>query len=181
MADRRDSRAGACVGAERIADKTLGGSGNATTPQQVSSPTYKPGSVGSRSSRTVIPLGAWSPAPSSSLPAASWSRWTASRCLFGLAPAGVYRAAPVTRCAVGSYPHLFTLTCSHETVGHRRCVFCGTFRRAARDTRNHAPRRYLAACPWSPDFPRGEPHCSLGLARDRPVGDVNDDERSIAG
>jgi hypothetical protein len=59
--------------------------------------------------RTVISLGARSPAPSSSQPAASWSRRTASRRLFGLAPAGVCRATPVTGGAVGSYPTLSPL------------------------------------------------------------------------
>ena len=72
---------------------------------------YKPGSVGYRRPRirTVIPLRAWSPTPSSSLPAACWSRWTASRCLFGLAPAGVCHAASVTRYAVSSYLTFSTL------------------------------------------------------------------------
>ena len=53
--------------------------------------------------RTVISLGMRSPALSSSLPAASLSRWATSRCLFGLAPTGVYRATPVASRAVSSY------------------------------------------------------------------------------
>ena len=53
---------------------------------------------------TVISLRARSPAPSSSLPAASFSRWTTFRRIFGLAPAGVYHAASVAGNAVGSYP-----------------------------------------------------------------------------
>ncbi len=114
--------------------------------------------------RTVISLRTWSPTPCSSLPAASWSRWTPSRCLFGLAPTGVCRAAPVTRCAVSSYLTFSTLPDpTGKPVGHRRCVFCGTVRRAI----NCAPRCYLAACPWSPDFPRGEPSCRLE-SRSRP-------------
>ena len=46
-------------------------------------------------------------------------------------------------------PHHFTLTCAHE-VGHRRYVFCGTFRRLT------APGRYPAPCP-----------AELGLSSDR--------------
>jgi hypothetical protein len=65
-------------------------------------PAYKPGSV-EEIPRTVIPLGAWSPTPSSSLPAASLPGRAAPRCLFGLAPAGVCRATSVTTRAVGSY------------------------------------------------------------------------------
>jgi hypothetical protein len=60
--------------------------------------------LSSVAARTVIPLGVRSPAPSSSLPAASRSRWASSRRLFGLAPAGVYPAVRVTTNTVGSYP-----------------------------------------------------------------------------
>src|SRR6476469_2989997 len=42
---------------------------------------------------------------------------------FGLAPGGVYRAAPVTWSAGGLLPHRFTLTADR---GRRRSVFCGT-------------------------------------------------------
>jgi hypothetical protein len=64
--------------------------------------------------RTVIPLGVQSPERSSSLPAARcretpWSRRTVSRRLFGLAPAGVYRATIVADGAVGSYPTISPL------------------------------------------------------------------------
>jgi len=59
------------------------------------------------------------------------------RRLFGLAPAGGYRAASVTRRAVGSYPTISPLP--RPRAG--RCLFCGPVRRLA------APRRYLAACP----------------------------------
>src|ERR1019366_7615704 len=54
--------------------------------------------------RTVISLGMRLPAFSSGLPAASLSKRTASRRLFGLAPAGVCRAVRVATDAVGSYP-----------------------------------------------------------------------------
>lgn len=59
--------------------------------------------LSSVATRTVIPLGVRSPALSSSLPAASLSGWATPRCLFGLAPAGVYRATTVTSRAVSSY------------------------------------------------------------------------------
>jgi hypothetical protein len=77
---------------------------------------YKPGSVGRRIALTVIPLGVRSPAPSSSLPAASWSRRTASRRLFGLAPTGVCRAVIVAADAVGSYPTFSPLPARMQAV-----------------------------------------------------------------
>src|SRR6267143_2116515 len=51
----------------------------------------------------VISLGWLSPVTSCGLPAAQTTR-AGSRCLFGLAPTGGYRATPVARRAVGSYP-----------------------------------------------------------------------------
>src|SRR5438876_7706649 len=51
----------------------------------------------------VISLGWLSPATSRGLPAAQATR-AGSRCLLGLAPTGGYRATPVARRAVGSYP-----------------------------------------------------------------------------
>src|SRR5947208_1212916 len=83
----------------------------------------------------VISLGWLSPATSRGLPAARTTR-AGSRCLLGLAPTGGYRAAPVARRAVGSYP-----TFSPLPLDKGRSVFCGPFRRLA------APRRYLAVCP----------------------------------
>lgn len=74
--------------------------------------------------RTVISLGMRSPALSSGLPAASLSKRTASRRLFGLAPAGVYRAVRVATNAVGSYPTFSPL----PTLSRGRFVFCGTVR-----------------------------------------------------
>jgi len=65
----------------------------------------------------------------------------ASRCLFGLAPAGVYPAASVTSRAVSSYLTFSPL----PSLSTRRCIFCGTFRRPSASLR--APRRYLAAHP----------------------------------
>ena len=59
--------------------------------------------LSSVATRTVIPLGMRSPALSSSLPAASLSGWATPRCLFGLAPTGVYQATTVTSRAVSSY------------------------------------------------------------------------------
>src|SRR5712691_4708770 len=83
----------------------------------------------------VISLGWLSPATSRGLPAAQATR-AGSRCLLGLAPTGGYRAAPVARRAVGSYP-----TVSPLPLDKGRSVLCGPVRRLA------APRRYLAVCP----------------------------------
>src|SRR5207237_871078 len=83
----------------------------------------------------VISLGQLSPATSRGLPAAQATR-AGSRCLLGLAPTGGYRATPVARRAVGSYP-----TVSPLPLDKGRSVLCGPFRRLA------APRSYLAVCP----------------------------------
>src|SRR5204863_4160916 len=88
-----------------------------------------------RGGQMVISLGWLSPATSRGLPAAQATR-AGSRCLFGLAPTGGYRATPVTRRAVGSYP-----TVSPLPLDKGRSVFCGPFRRLT------APRGYLAVCP----------------------------------
>ena len=93
-------------------------------------PTCKPGSV-EPSLVTVISLGAWSPTPSSSLPAASWSGRAVPRCLFGLAPAGVCHATGVTTCAVSSYLTVSPLPVLGEP-SHRRSFLCCTFRRDKR-------------------------------------------------
>src|SRR5213596_4367740 len=93
----------------------------------------------------VISLGQLSPATSRGLPAAQATR-AGSRCLLGLAPTGGYRATPVAKRAVGSYP-----TFSPLPLDKGRSVFCGPFRRLA------APRRYLAVCPLE-----------LGLSSTRP-------------
>jgi hypothetical protein len=73
-----------------------------------------------------------------------------SRRLLGLAPAGVCRANPVARVAVGSYPTVSPLPARLAT--HGRSVFCGTFHRATRVTR---PGVTWRPAQWSPDFPRG--------------------------
>ncbi len=123
-----------------------------------SGPAYKPGSVEALRLRTIISLGVRSPAHSSSQPAASSSLRTATRRLFGLAPAGVCHAVRITAYAVGSYPTFSPL----PPLARRRFVFCGT----VRHTLSCVPRRYLAACPRSPDFPRR----INSLRRDRPAG-----------
>ena len=132
--------------------------------------------LSSVATRTVIPLGARSPAPSSSLPAASWSGWATPRCLFGLAPAGVCHAAAVTSRAVGSYPTvsplpelrrtgaiggLFSVALSVGALRHRPGV---TWQRALRSPdfpralacprpsgRQHPPRKIISSCPSRPD------------------------------
>ena len=123
-----------------------------------SGPAYKPGSVRALRLRTIISLGVRSPAHSSSQPAASSSLRTATRRLFGLAPTGVCHAVCITADAVGSYPTFSPL----PLLAQRRFVFCGT----VRHTLSCVPRRYLAACPRSPDFPRR----IILLRRDRPAG-----------
>src|SRR5690348_18242643 len=93
----------------------------------------------------VISLGWLSPATSRGLPAAQTTR-AGSRCLLGLAPTGGYRATPVARRAVGSYP-----TFSPLPLEKGRSVLCGPFRRLA------APRRYLAVCPLELGLSSGAP------------------------
>src|SRR5260370_8969245 len=74
-----------------------------------------------RGGQMVISLGWLSPATSRGLPAAQTTR-AGSRCLFGLAPTGGYRATPVTRRAVGSYP-----TVSPLPLDKGRFVSCPPF------------------------------------------------------
>ena len=151
-------------------------------------PACKPGSVGrtatpkrSGSIRTVISLGARSPARSSSLPAASSSGRAVPRRLFGLAPTGVYLPRSVAGRVVGSYPngylHRSTAYSSsagsasfhpclipRSPAGHRRFRFCGTIRRRY-TSRLTTPRSYLAACP-------AEPGLSSGGAPERPLATI---------
>src|SRR5881275_1274764 len=79
---------------------------------------------------------AWHGNPQSEQGQISSETRAGSRCLFGLAPTGGYRATPVARRAVGSYP-----TVSPLPLDKGRSVFCGPFRRLT------APRCYLAVCP----------------------------------
>ena len=120
--------------------------------------------VGSRSlsrvlSWTTIHLGSASPQTSSNLPAPDAGR--ANRCLFGLAPSGVYRAGllPDSRCALTAPFHPY-----HAALRPvRRFAFCCTGRRLT------PPRRYLALCPMkpglsSPCLRRQRPSSRLGRA-----------------
>ncbi len=68
--------------------------------------------------------------------------------LLGLAPGGVYRAAPVTGGAVRSYRTLSPLPAGTPKRTGRRFAFCGTFPGVAPAGRYPAP-----LFPWSPDFP----------------------------
>src|SRR5213078_2640223 len=63
----------------------------------------------------VISLGWLSPATSRGLPAARTTR-AGSRCLLGLAPTGGYRATPVAKRAVGSYPTFSPLPFGYRAV-----------------------------------------------------------------
>ena len=67
--------------------------------------------------------------------------------LFGLAPGGVCRATECCHRRGALLPHPFTLTGTVARTALRRFAFCCTFRGLA------PPRRYLAPCPGSPDFP----------------------------
>ena len=76
----------------------------------------------------AIHLGRVLPRASCNLPgrrAGNWPEGFPSTSLFGLAPGGVCRAAPVARRAVGSYPTLSPLPRSRSAIA--RFAFCGTF------------------------------------------------------
>ena len=93
----------------------------------------------------VIPLGAKSPPPSCSLPAASLSEWAFSSPPIWPCSGGVCRAVSVAGKRGGLLPHHFTLT----------TILCGgLFSVALSVTALAVPRSYLAPCPWSPDFPQ---------------------------
>ena len=87
---------------------------------------------------TAIHLGCASPRTSSNLPGNHAGRMNVP--LFGLAPGGVYPAAPVTSRAVRSYRTISPLPAPER----RRYIFCGTFHGLA------PSRRYLAPCPVEP-------------------------------
>jgi hypothetical protein len=105
-------------------------------------------------SRAIIPLGFVSPQTSSDLPGNLHGpcvqphirRHVPLVPLFGLAPSGVYRAVECYHRRGALLPHPFTLTVT-SCDALRRFAFCCTFRGLT------PPRRYLALCPWSPDFP----------------------------
>src|SRR5216117_3408325 len=94
----------------------------------------------------VISLGWLSPAISCGLPAAQTTR-AGSRCLFGLAPTGGCRAAPVARRAVGSYP-----TVSPLPFGYKGGLFSVALSVASR-----RPGVTWRSALWSSDFPRMAP------------------------
>src|SRR5262249_58998449 len=72
----------------------------------------KPSSVGgSKTAVAIISLGPALPRASCDRPGSQTTRAT-SPPLFGLAPGGVWRAAPVTRDAGALLPHRFTLASS---------------------------------------------------------------------
>jgi hypothetical protein len=103
-------------------------------------------------SRTIIHLGCASPHTSSDLPGSTRGprvrRRTPLAPLFGLAPSGVCRATECCHRRGALLPHPFTLTVvATEVTPLRRFAFCCTVRGLT------PPRRYLALCPWSPDFP----------------------------
>src|SRR5216117_1356901 len=91
----------------------------------------------------VISLGWLSPATSSGLPTARTTR-AGSRCLLGLAPTGGYRAAPVTRRAVGSYPTVSPLPLNLQ----------GGLFSVALSVALRRPGVTWQSARWSSDFPR---------------------------
>jgi hypothetical protein len=98
---------------------------------------------------TVIYLGCLSPDTSSNLPElkcgphlmVTFRHHESSYLVLLQVGFAVPQLLPVTRCALTAPFHPYPAT----SAG--RYIFCGTFRRFA------PPRRYLAPCPRSPDFP----------------------------
>ena len=125
-------------------------------------------------SRTTIHLGRTSPYASSDLPGPNAGRALGS--LFGLAPGGVYPAAPVTGNAVRSYRTFSPLP---RTV--LRQIRGGMFS-VALSVGSRRPEVIWHPALWSPDFP---PPCSAinlegsaadfrtAVARPTPVGNLN--------
>src|SRR6266516_1303666 len=91
----------------------------------------------------VISLGRLSPATSRGLPAAQATR-AGSRCLLGLAPTGGYRATPVARRAVGSYPTVSPLPLDKK----------GGLFSVALSVASRRPGVTWQSALWSSDFPR---------------------------
>jgi len=106
---------------------------------------YKPGSVeSSHSSGTDVAVGLKRPTRKHARARAAAPCGTATS-LFGLAPGGVCRAVGVAIDAVRSYRTVSPLPVLFPAL--RRSTLCCTVRELA------LPRRYLAPCPLSPDFP----------------------------
>lgn len=102
---------------------------------------------------TIIPLGPRLPGGSSHLPARSEGRPERPKpraCLFGVAPGGVWRAAPVARDAVGSYPSVSPLPATGCPATSAVCSLC------------HFPS------PWACPF--GHACCAWPLASTLPAG-----------
>jgi hypothetical protein len=102
---------------------------------------------------TIIPLGPRLPGGSSHLPARSEGRPERPKpraCLFGVAPGGVWRAAPVARDAVGSYPTVSPLPATGCPAASAVCSLC------------HFPS------PWARPF--GRACCAWPLASTLPAG-----------
>jgi FKBP-type peptidyl-prolyl cis-trans isomerase FkpA len=103
----------------------------------------------------IISLGASLPTPSSSLPGTQTER-AAPRPLFGLAPGGVYHAAPVAGRAVRSYRTVSPLPVPSRAIGGLFSVALSVALRRPGVTRHPAL--------WSSDFPRaaqGRPRSTL--------------------
>jgi len=77
--------------------------------------------------------------------------------LFGLAPGGVYRAAPVADRAVRSCRTLSTLPAQRQAV-----CFLWHFPSESEPSGRELPGTVV---PWSPDFPRPRIKCGAAAAR----------------
>jgi len=132
----------------------------------------KPGSVLTLRQGAAIPLGRALPRASRDQPGrrggnapGRGARAPGRPSLFGLAPGGVYPAAPVTRGAVRSCRTVSPLPSPMVSHGKQAVCFLWHFPWGR-------PRRPLAGTvfPWSPDFPL---HRLRGTAAARPSGRRN--------
>ena len=122
---------------------------------------YKPGSVGQSSSGRSFLWGSDHSGPLAAYPRCLERGGATPHRLFGLAPAGVYRATRVTTCAVSSYLTVSPLPDPAVKLAIGGLILCGTFRRLS------APRCYLAACPVEPGLSSAA--CGCRSSRDRPA------------
>jgi len=99
-----------------------------------------------------------------------------SRCLFGLAPAGVYRAAIVANHAVSSYLAISPLPNLRFRAGVGG-VFSVALSVSLRSRPHNKPRCYLAARPMEPGLSSADVACNLG--RDHPVSDEQQSNKEM--
>ncbi len=88
------------------------------------------------------------------------ARRAVSRRIFGLAPAGVYRAADVAADAVGSYPTVSPLPRLPPFSARHGGLFSVALS-VIRRSRRECPGVTWQHALWSPDFPRKDPMIAL--------------------